>query len=332
MGPIDAMHGTRRGFLACASGAFVLACLPSVLSHRRQRLVRRCLPIMGTVADVVVVHDDEARAQRAIDKAYAALRHADRLLSRFSRTSDVGRANTAAATGAVQVCDDTADVLLAAQRWAVASNGAFDPCLGRASGAWDVSHRIAPLREEQIASLAGQRLYAALDVTRCSTPGSGAMVRFANPDVSLDLGGIGKGWAVDRAADALRSAGMERAFVNVGGDLVALGSSLDGDPWRVGVADPLRSGQLLTTLSLQDGAVATSGDAEQYFVHGGRRYHHLIDPATGAPRLTSAHSLTVTAPTCLAADAAATALFGRDALYARDLLGKIEPSAQVIAC
>ena len=330
MGLIEPTHGTRRQLLALASGAFLLACLPSLLSRRRHRLVRRCLPIMGTIADVVVVHDDEGLAQRAIDKAFAELRYADRLLSRFAHTSDVGRANADAATRAVHVCDDTADVLRTAQRWAAASDGAFDPCLGLASSLWDVSHRKAPPPRENIASLAGQRLYGALEVTRCRTPGTGAMVRFASPEVSLDLGGIGKGWAVDRAADALRVAGMERAFVNVGGDLVALGSSPSGKPWQVGVADPLHRGQLLTTLSLQDGAVATSGDAEQHFVHGGRRYHHLIDPATAAPRLTSSHSLTVAAPTCLAADAAATALFGREHNDGPSWLNRMEAEARVI--
>ena len=124
---------------------------------------------------------------------------------------------------------------------------------------------------------------------------------------------------------------MESGFVNVGGDLVALGSSPDGAPWRVGVADPLHRGQLLTTLSLQDGAVATSGDAEQHFVHGGRRYHHLIDPATGSPRQTSSHSLTVAAPTCLAADAAATALFAREHHDGPQWLSRLDPQARVIA-
>ncbi|MHC4491905.1 MAG: FAD:protein FMN transferase, partial [Planctomycetota bacterium] len=98
-----------------------------------------------------------------------------------------------------------------------------------------------------------------------------------------------------------------------GGDLYALGASEDGDPWRVGVRSAQDPTRLATTLTLTDMAVATSGDYEQFFKHQGEHYHHLLDPATGAPRKTKAHSLTVTAATCMTADAAATARFGSTA-------------------
>jgi thiamine biosynthesis lipoprotein len=138
--------------------------------------------------------------------------------------------------------------------------------------------------------------------------------------VEVDLGGIAKGYGVDRAADALRRHGIGQGIVNVGGDLYALGESERGEPWRIGIRSPEDPGALAGELQIGDAAVATSGDNLQFFNHGGRRYHHLLDPATGAPRLTAVRSVTVTADTCLAADAAATAVFGLAAAGAEPLL------------
>lgn len=318
-------HPTRRAVLAFAAGTFVVSAAGG-LFRRAGSLVRRSLPVMGTFADIAVVHDDRAAAERAIDAAFAELLAVDREMSRFRADSDVGRANRDAARHAVDVSAATASVLALALRVADASDGAFDPCLGRAVRLWDVTRRHAPPSAEQVAALAGRRLYESLDLDVAHR-----RVRFADADVSLDLGGIAKGWAVDRAADALRRAGITRAFVNVGGDLVALGRSQDGDPWRVGVADPLRPGELLTTLDLEDGAVATSGDSEQHFDVDGRRYHHLLDPSTGAPRATTSHSLSVTAATCALADASATAFFGRDPDASRRSLARLAPDARLLA-
>ncbi|MHC5212433.1 MAG: FAD:protein FMN transferase [Planctomycetota bacterium] len=324
----DAARFTRRQVLACAAGAFVVAGLPPLFARGRRRVWRRSLPIMGTFADLTVVHDDRATALAAIDAAFAELRRTDALLSRFRADSDVGRANAGAAQRAVEVGPEAAEVLDAALAWAAGSDGRFDPALGRMTALWSVNERTAPPSADQVAALAGRRLHTELDLRRTSR---GARVRFASTDVALDLGGIGKGWGVDRAASALRAFGVTRGFVNVGGDLVALGTSAEDAPWRVGVRDPRDPTAILGTLDLVDAAVATSGDAEQRFLHGGRRYHHLLDPATGEPVLTHARSLTVRAPRCLDADAAATAFFGLDAGSAQVGLARLAPGAAIVS-
>jgi FAD:protein FMN transferase len=135
-------------------------------------------------------------------------------------------------------------------------------------------------------------------------------VSTAGDDVAIDLGGIAKGYAVDRAVAALQAWGITGALVNAGGDLYVLGTSAAGEPWRVGIRSPDEPTRLAATLELQDRAVATSGDYEQYFEHDGRRYHHLLDPRTAAPHYTEGQSVTVIAGSCMAADAAATSVFG----------------------
>jgi thiamine biosynthesis lipoprotein len=245
-------------------------------------------------------------------------------MTRFRDDSEIGRANLGAARDAVRISPDTAAVLSEALRWAEASGGAFDPCLGRAIELWDVARRREPPPAEAVRAVAGRGLWRALDLDL----GAGReRVRFGDRDVRLDLGGIAKGYGVDRAVAALRERGIERAFVNAGGDLYAMGASEDGDPWQVGIQSASDPSRVERVLRVSDGAVATSGDYFQCFRHGGRRYHHLLDPASGEPWRTDGKGLTVLADRCLDADAAATAIFG--AADPGAALRRADPSARV---
>ena len=318
---------SRREVLALGVGAFVVATMP-LAARRRRELVRRTLPVMGTIAEFAVVDRDPRHAHAAIDAAMAELRRVDRLMTRFSETSEVGRANRLAATRPVAVSDATASVLREALGWAHESEGAFDPAIGRAVRLWDVGHRTAPPPAASVRRLAGRSFYRALDL---DTWRGEPVVSFTDPDVELDLGGIAKGYGVDRAVDALRRAGIGQAIVNVGGDLYALGGAEDGGPWRIGIQSPEDPSRLAAELDIRDAAVATSGDYLQFFRHGGRRYHHLLDPTTGAPRRTPVRSVTVTAGACLTADAAATAVFGMAPERAARVLAARAAEARIVS-
>lgn len=317
---------SRREFVALGLGAFVVATLPAAL-RRRRALVRRTIPVMGTFAEFAVLHRDERYAQSAIDAAIAELRHVDRTMTWFSDESDVGRANVLAVKGPVVVSKQTARVLEESLLWAEASDGAFDPCLGKAMALWDVGHRQAPPAAAQVEPLAGRRLYRALELD--SWRGEPAVV-FRDPDVALDLGGIAKGYGVDLAAEALRSYGIQNGLVNVGGDLYALGHSEDGDPWKIGVRDPEDPNGIVATVEASDCAVATSGDYLQYFDYAGRRYHHMLDPQTGEPKRSHIRSVTVMAENCMAADAAGTTTFGMPRTDAERLLDRRSPGARIV--
>ena len=323
----DPTFPTRRDFLALAAGAFVVAAVP--LARRGRPLAaRRSVPTMGTTAEMVALHPDPAYAQRALDAAARELLRIEGLMTRFRPESDVGRANLFASRDAVPVSAETAHVLREALRWAHATDGGFDPCLARVVDLWDVKHRHAPPDAAPLRRLAGRRLYRALEVEEAE---SGHFVRFGDVDARLDLGGIAAGYGVDRAVEVLRAWGIENGFVNVGGDIYALGVSEDGDPWEVGVRAPGDDPQALAgTVRLSDQAIATSGDYEQYFDHGGRRYHHILDPRTAEPRRSRTHGITVLAPRCLAADAATTACFGLERAEAAALLARVAPGAAVV--
>lgn len=308
---------TRREALTVGIGVFVAA----VPFARRPRLtlVRRHVLVMGTVAEVAVAHREPAAAQAAIDEAIETLRYVERTMTKFDTLSDVGRANLHAATMPVAITDDTATVIEEGLWWAEQSGGAFDPCLGRASALWDVSHRHEPPPDTDVTRLANRRLFRALEVTSLA---GRSLVRFHEADLAIDLGGVAKGYGVDRAAAVLRQRGVEHALVGAGGDLYALGRSPDGEPWRVGIRSPDDPDGLVGTIEVENAGIATSGDYVQFFRYGGRRYHHLLDPATGAPRLTAEHTVTVRADTCMTADAGATAVFGMSRAAAGLLLAR----------
>jgi thiamine biosynthesis lipoprotein ApbE len=139
----DSRRPSRREFLALGVGAFVVAATPGVIRPKRQ-IVRRAVPVMGTIAEVGVVHQNERYAQGAIDAAIAELRAVDRAMTRFSDESEVGRANLKAAIRPVGIGAGTAEVVAHALRWAETSDGAFDPTIGAAVRLWDVGHRQAP--------------------------------------------------------------------------------------------------------------------------------------------------------------------------------------------
>jgi thiamine biosynthesis lipoprotein len=296
---------SRREVVALGVGALVVASIP--LAARRRAVAQRTVPVMGSLADLAVVHRDRRYAHAAIDAAVARVREVEDLMTRFRAASEVGRANLVATREAVTIGGETAAVLTAALAWAERTDGAFDPALGRAIELWDVEHRHEPPDAGAVARLAGRRLYRALDV---STWRGRPAVRFTDDDVGIDLGGIAAGYGVDQAVATLRNWGIKDALINLSGDLYAMGRSEDGGPWRVGVRSPERADRLVASFDVEDAAVTTSGDYIKYFEYRGRRYHHLLDPATGAPRVSGMHSITVQAGDCMTADAAATACFG----------------------
>jgi len=311
----------RREFVGLGLGAFVVASIP--LARRNPgRILRRAMPVMGTIAHVAVVHRDEGTAHAAIDAAMAELLWVERTMTRFTDTSDIGRANLFAAREGVIVTPETAHVTSEALRWASALDGRYDPAIGAVSKLWDVKNRHEPPRAERVAELAGRAFYRSVEV-------GPTVLRYHDAGARLDLGSIAKGYGVDRAVAALRNAGIEKAVVVAGGDLYALGTSPSGDPWSIGIQSPIDERAIAGTLDLSDRAVATSGTYRQFFRYRGHKYHHIMDPATAEPRATAMQSLTVVADSVMHADASTTALFGLSEVEIRHALARLLPGSEL---
>jgi thiamine biosynthesis lipoprotein len=315
----------RREFIGVGLGAFVAMSIP-LAARRPTGLVRRTLPVMGTIAQFAVVQRDAAAAHAAIDAAADELRWVERTMTRFTDTSDIGRANRFAARDGVLVTPETALVTGLALAWADALDGRYDPAVGAVCALWDVRNRREPPADERVAELAGRRFHRTVEV---GTSGGGHVLRFHGEGARLDLGSAAKGYAVDRAVNALRARGITKALVVAGGDLYALGTGPDGEPWEIGIQSPTDERALAGRLRLADRAVATSGTYRQFFRYRGHRYHHLMDPVTARPRETPMQSLTILADSVMHADVATTALFGLDAATIAATLGRRLPGAEL---
>jgi thiamine biosynthesis lipoprotein len=202
-----------------------------------------------------------------------------------------------------------AEILVLAKRVAARSDGAFDPSAGALVELWGYPDHPALPDSAAIAEAVATVDWRAVESADMAAGGEVPRAwKLGLPGMRLDLGGIAKGWGVDRAADLL--AGVSgAALVNVGGDLAVRGTKPAGTGWLIGVQDPRDPSRLFLKLRLTGpGAVATSGDYQRWFEVGGVRYHHLLDPRTGWPAR-GVRSATVVAPTCAVADAWATAAF-----------------------
>jgi len=259
---------------------------------------------MAVPIRIVLYAPNKPAADRAAKAALARIHHINEVMSDYHPTSEVRRLSATSGTGqSVAVSDDLWRVLVASDRLARRSEGAFDVTVGPIVRLWRRARRRQELPkpqriEEFLRSVGHEKML--LDPARRS-------VRLTQPGMWIDLGGIAKGFAIDEALAVLRKGGIERALVDAGGD-IGLGAPPPEKPgWLVAVAPLESSGKPSVFLSLSRLAIATSGDMWQYVEIGGKRYSHIVDPRTGMG-LTDHSSVTVIAADAITADGLASAL------------------------
>lgn len=261
---------------------------------------------MGTWVDAIV---EEPGSGRVADEALASIEKMLRAYERdyyaWSATGELAELNSAiAASQAFDVSPEMAGLLTRAKSIAETSEHFFDPGVGGLVELWGFHSSLEvaaePPAEAIDAWLAASPRISDLDI-------NGTHVSSSNPELKIDLGGIAKGEAVDRAIELLRDAGVENALVNAGGDLRVIGTHAERR-WRVGIKAPRGDGLLGYVELDEDEAAFTSGDYERYFDTDGKRMHHILDARTGYPA-TQTEAVTVLARDGVTADAAATALF-----------------------
>jgi len=255
---------------------------------------------MGIEARVVLYAPQEAVAQRAARAAFARIALLDSLLSDYRVDSELNRLSAGAGGPAVPVSEELFFVLSRAQDMARHSDGAFDVTVGPLVQLWREARRSGRMPSEEARSEAMERTgwrYLHLDATTRTA-------QLLRPGMRLDLGGIAKGYAADQAIAALRAEGVDRALVEMGGDIVAGNPPPGTRGWQLRLmdADSTDPPQLLA-----NAAISTSGDAEQFVELAGERYSHVVDPATGLG-LRSRIAATVIAPDGVTADALSTTL------------------------
>jgi thiamine biosynthesis lipoprotein len=286
--------------------SLLLAPLLLVACESAPPVVSRSELALGTLAELKVVAARE-EAERALARAFAEIRSIEEATSVYSDSSDVAALARRAGEGVpVSVGAHTDRILADAVAIARETHGAFDPTVGPLNELW--GFRDQPARPPAEALARARELVSFRWLRRSEEDAGRPAWLLERAGMAVDLGGIAKGYAADRAADILAEP-TGSCLVNLGGDLAIRGAHPARGFWTIGIQDPLDPSRILLTLSISGSvAVATSGDYQRFFEEDGVRYHHLLDPATGEPAR-GARSATVLAPTCAVADAWATAVF-----------------------
>ena len=303
----------RKGLTLLAVAA-ALQSAPVPASPALQRL-ESSAAIMGSEFRIACYAPDRSTAAGAITAAFDEVRRVDAFLSHYRPESELSRINAEAARGEVAVSAEMADLLASCLRYSTATDGAFDITVGALVNAWGFYKGSGKMPSAwalwRARRNSGYR-HLHLDPVR-------GTVRFLRVGMLLDPGGIGKGYAVDRAVEALREYGIERALVSSGtSSIYALGEPPDGTGgWTLDLRGPDGTGSAVATVKLSNEALSTSGSYEKFFEAGGRRYGHILDPRTGRPAAGVA-AVSVIAPRTIDTEAWATALFVNGAAWARD--------------
>jgi thiamine biosynthesis lipoprotein len=269
-------------------------------------LLERTHQTMGTEVKVTAWTADDARADVAISAVFSEFDRLDDLMSVWKSGSDIARLNNAAGERAVPVSADTREVLRIARQVSEQTDGAFDVTFAALSGLWKFDYQdkdgTVPSRQE-IAKRLPLVNYRDLVVE----DGAGT-ARLRRMGMRVNLGGIGKGYAVDRGVEILRRSGFRDFMIQAGGDMYVSGKRGDR-AWRLGIRDPRGpADRIFATLDLTNGTFSTSGDYERFFIKDGRRYHHIIDLRVGEPA-TKCRSVTLVTERAVIADALAKGVF-----------------------
>ena len=285
----------------------LLVILAAVLFRpgKGKQLFKETRTALHTVVAVTVLSSSQERAKTAIDAAYEELHRLGRLLNFYADDSELSLINQNAGIKPVTVSKDTLEIIQAALFVAEQTEGAFDVTVGPLVKLWDFHKKLrpGPVEIEKMRPLVGYK--------NIIVDPAASTVFLQKSGVKIDLGGIIKGFAADKAVEILQKNGIDDGIVAVAGDIKTFGKQPDGRAWHVGIQNPRQEGetdQLLATVDLQANGISTSGDYQRFFMEDNVRYHHLLDPRTGHPA-NLCQSVTIIAPTATMSDALATGIF-----------------------
>jgi len=256
---------------------------------------------MGTEVSVLLWHDDAAAGEQLVEEVFREAERIDKLMSTYIEDSRISEINRLAAEAPVVAGDELFQIIRRSLDISVLTLGAFDITYESVGQHYDFRNRQRP----DDATVETERKlidYQLVDLNQAA-----GTVRFRQEGVRINLGGIAKGYVVERGVDTLRMRGVKNAIVTAGGDSRLLGDRR-GQPWMVGIRDPRNEGQVAISVPLENEAISTSGDYERFFEEGDVRYHHIIQPSTGEPA-SGVHSATVFGPDAVITDALSTSVF-----------------------
>ena len=300
----------------------VCAVSPTVSAGQVPRMVEDARLLMGTTMQIQVPlpsGQDERGVRASIDKAFEEIARVENIFSVYKYDSEISRINRSKAGEAIPVSEEVFGLVERSVECSKKTNGAFDITVKPLVDLWRKAGDSKRLPSDGQLADALKKVgsqYIALDKEKDT-------ITFQREGMALDFGGIAKGYATDRAAAILRGRGVENALISSGGNIYCLGMKSDKEMWKVAIEHPRDEKKIFAALRLKDKAIDTSGDYEKYFIIGGKRYSHIIDPRTGYPIGDKVVSATVVADDATSCDMFATALcvLDENALATAETLG-----------
>lgn len=281
----------------------LLAGCGSIRSSELTVVVKRTQMHMGTLVSITAVAPDKSSAQASIEAGFHEIKRLEQLLSTWIQSSEVSQINTAAGERPVVIGPETLELVLRSLEMAGLTDGGFNIAIGPAVEAWSVIDR------QRIPSHAElQSLKPLVDWTTIQIDRKARTIFLPKPGMRIDVGGIGKGYAADRAVVVMRKAGAQGGVIALSGDIKTFGDLPGKNGFPVGIRHPRQEGALVATIDLKDEAISTAGDYERYFERDGIRFHHILDPDS-LESARKCQSVTVIAAEGTVADGLDTGIF-----------------------
>jgi FAD:protein FMN transferase len=298
-----------------------LAVLGSALPHAAHaEWHKRTDAIMGTRIYVEIWDTDSAHGEASIDAVMAEMRHIDDLMSHYKPESQLSQINQHAADAPVVVDKELFDLIKLSTHYSEITEGAFDITYASVGYLYNYPKHIRPTEEQIKAAL------PAVNWRNMKFDDAHHSVFFEHKGMRIDVGGIGKGYAVDRGIEILQKRGIQHAVVTAGGDSRIIGKRIAADgserEWLVAIRHPDDPNKVVTRIPLSDAAMSTSGDYERYFDENGVRYHHIIDPRTGHSA-SMVRSATIIGPTATQTDGMSKTAFVLGAEKALEIINRM---------
>lgn len=303
------------------------ATTPPSATGERVQLIEKAMGTRVVLAGYTTETLGHDAIQSALGNALGEIRRIERLMTTWRDDSDVSRINAAAGKKPVKVSQETFDVIAKSLWIAKLSEGTFDITFASMGKLWQFDEGASTVVPDPDELEAARKK---IDYRKVKLDPDALTVQLTSTDTRINLGGIAKGYAIDKAAAVLRKKGLSSFFAQAGGDLYVEGRKPNGAPWRVGVRDPRGpEDAFFALIGVENHAFSTAGDYERAFVANGKRYHHIIDPRTGYPA-TASRSVTIWAKDALTADAIDDAVFILGVEKGMALVDKIDDCGAVI--
>lgn len=302
------IHHLLKQARVCCAFFLIIPAIASAEWYQQHR------DIMGTRVTAELWHEDIALTADCGERVFAEMRRIDALMSSYKADSELSRINAKAASETVEISTEMAALIKKSLYFSKLSNGVFDITYASIGHRYDYRKGLRPNQDTV------EKILPSVDYRHIEL--KDRRVRFLHDNVKIDLGGIAKGYAVDRAVAIVRQCGIETALISAGGDSRILGDRR-GRAWMIGIKHPRAEESIALRVPLSDSAISTSGDYERFFIDDGERVHHIINPRTGKSAQSS-WSATVTGPDTMATDALSTTIFIMGAVDGIALIERLE--------